>query len=965
VTEDSLSTLPVPRLHDVPPTNFWQKLYEKIPAAKWESVLNAENGSANQHERVVAIAAASPFLAQLMSQYPELLLAIFESGLEAIYESWRTELDDLSPEVAEAELMQRMRRHKARGALIIAWADLNKIWPLSRITQALTEMAERTLKLSVNHLLLSLKHKGTLSFESVEQSGFMVLGMGKLGGHELNYSSDVDLILLFDSEKMQYHGKHSLQHILNRLAQNLIRIMQERTVDGYVFRVDLRLRPDPSSTPAVVKREAAIRYYESVGQNWERAAFTKARPVAGDLQAAQILLDELKPFIWRKNLDFASVNDINAIKQQLTPKHSRLDHVAGHNIKTGLGGIREIEFIAHSHQLIWGGKSPHLRQLSTCATLKAATESKLMKREEYEQLILHYRFLRDVEHRLQMVNDQQTHTIPKDEAALTSFAAFCGFISLDAFKEEVRNHIESTHRIYRENVELPEEEDQTLGKLVFTGVDFDESTLITLRELGYEKPEWVIEEIRKWHRGAIRATRELRARQILTKLTPALLYALSRTVSPDQTFYHFSKFLSGIPSGMQVFSLFNSYPQLMDHIARIMGYAPTLAEQFTRHPHWLEILLTNDTEEVSSIAQDPKSYLALSHHREDDIRWLCRFRNEWDFLTGTRLLQQQITPEAASRILSKTADKAVDALQDIIWERFTAKYGEIAGADFAIIALGRLGSRELTFGSDLDLIFVYDTPQDSVSSDGDKTLSPSVYFTRFFQRFMGASQALTSEGRLYEIDARLRPGGESHALAVSYDMFCRYYAEEAWTFERMALSRARIVYSRDKLGKKLSADIQNIVSQPRDRAALANEICSLRSKIKNNFGWDNIWDVKYARGGLMDITFLAQFFTLYYGAEHPALCMAKPVEVIRQAFNLSLLDEEAYHSLAAAYQFQERLLTLTRLCQQDLGKAEPAEGFKRLLTSVLEVENFSDVSKTLNHYQNAIYEIFTRHVGTI
>ncbi len=965
------SHITTPYTHNNDDANSWHRLQQNLSNKKHESFLKQICSKPDTAKIINAILQYSPYLTRLITQYTELLNDIINNGLDITYAKLMLALDNqLKSCNSEQELMAVLRQFKAKNALLIAWADISAQWSLERITTALTTTAELTLQATIDYLLHKLATKGEISFNNRnnnKQTGIIILAMGKMGGYELNYSSDIDLVLLYDTEYIYYNGRHSLQHCLNRLTQDLVRIMQERTADGYVFRTDLRLRPDPASTPPIINVEAAIRYYENVGQNWERAAFIKARPVAGDMQAGDKFLQQLKPFLWRKNLDFAAIADIQSLKRQMNNQQPDSLTIAGHNIKIGLGGIREIEFIAQIHQLIWGGKNPLLRHRNSCETLHQLAQSNIIDTKTANILINHYKLLRHIEHRLQMINDQQTHIIPEDESKRTLLANFCGYENLEQFENILKQCLLEVHQIYTTSFNNePSLADS--GNLSFTGVEADNATINTIRNMGYKNPEQVIYTIQNWHRGHIRATRSVRARQLLTELTPTLLRALSKTADPDVAFTNLDKFLTKLPAGVQLFSLFSANPCLLDHIAKIMGCAPRLAEHFSRHPELLETIITPQPSNITNHKIDInkhilQQYLCLSNHPDDDIEWLCRFRNEQEFLIGTSLLQGNIDPIAANIQLSKVADLTINQLLEIVQTRFADKYGIITGGNVVILGLGRLGSSELTFGSDLDLIFCYHSPDGSTASDGNKSLYPTTYYNRLFQRLVTSLQITTAEGKLYDIDTRLRPDGESGPLATSRNSFAKYYTSKAWIFEKMALMRHRVITANNALAKQLENIIHNSLRQPISKQVLTHDVLDMRKRINTQFGSDDCWNCKYARGGIIDICFYSQWLALCNGSQHPELLTPKISDIILTAYKLNLIDKQKYEQLETAYIYQEKILSVLRLCQQNFIEETAPEGLKALMCDILQVNNFSTLREELYHHQNNIYNIFSVDIG--
>ncbi len=660
----------------------------------------------------------SPFLTECALAEIEYGCALFTGGIEQCHETVMADLAALDARSAATEaVMAALRIAKRRIALAVGVADITGRWRLEQVTGALSDFAAAALGIALRHLLAQASAWLALDdAEAPEAScGLFVLGLGKLGARELNYSSDIDLVLLYDEDRVAAPGPGDLGQNFVRLARALVRMMQERTAQGYVFRIDLRLRPDPGATPLVMSALAAELYYESLGQNWERAAFIKARPVAGDLAAGEAFLRRLKPFLWRRHLDFAAIQDIHSIKRQIhAHRGGGKIAVAGHNLKLGRGGIREIEFFAQTQQLIWGGREPALRVRGTVEALRALVACGHLTGEVAEQLIESYGFLRRVEHRLQMIDDQQTHTLPADEAGLERLAIFLGFPDAATFGAELTRHLKRVEEHYAELFEEAPALGSDTGNLVFTGSEHDPETLKTLARVGFKDPQAVSAAVRSWHHGRYRAMRSTRARELLTELTPALLAGLGRTVNPDGAFLSFDRFLSRLPSGVQLFSLFYSNPEMLELVAEIMGSAPGLAEQLAQHPLLLDAVLAGDFLEPlpqqAALAADLKEKLAQASDFQDILDLTRRWANDRKFQVGVQMLRGMLDPEAAGPALADIAETAIAALLEPVTAELAETHGRVRGGGFAVIALGKLGGREMTMTSDLDLLFVYDVP---------------------------------------------------------------------------------------------------------------------------------------------------------------------------------------------------------------------------------------------------------------
>ncbi len=528
---------------------------------------------------LAAIFGNSPFLSQICVAEPGTLLNLATAGpsrtFAEIIHALNQELDSLADRFL---LMKRLRIARRRVAMVVALADLAKWWPLDRVTGALSAFAEAALEAAVRHLLMNAARTGDIHLPNADsperECGFFVLALGKLGARELNYSSDIDLICLYDGEKVDYRGRQSPSQFYSRLAQELVRILADPTGDGYVFRVDLRLRPDPGSTPAALSTQAALTYYESAGQNWERAALIKARPIAGDRLAGRAFLAELGPYLWRRHLDFAAIQDIHSIKRQINAhRGGGKIAVAEHNIKLGRGGIREIEFFAQTQQLIWGGRMPELRVSGTVAALVALAQAGRISLAAAADLTAAYRFLRGIEHRLQMIDDAQTHSLPHDADGLRRVAIFAGYDSAEAFATELLHQLGTVESHYAHLFEeAPSLSPQ--GNLVFTGHEDDPETLATLQRMGFADPPAVAAMVRSWHHGRYRAMRSQRARELLTELVPVLLTAFGASPAPDAALRRFDRFLAGLPAGVQLLSLFYRNPALIERHGGDHGRQP-------------------------------------------------------------------------------------------------------------------------------------------------------------------------------------------------------------------------------------------------------------------------------------------------------------------------------------------------------------------------------------------------------
>ncbi|MFC6213886.1 bifunctional [glutamine synthetase] adenylyltransferase/[glutamine synthetase]-adenylyl-L-tyrosine phosphorylase [Fodinicurvata halophila] len=916
----------------------------------------------------------SPYLTQsLLSDLPWVVSVLEQEPKKTFRDIQQDCRDHVLHSRETSEAMRLLRRSKRRMALFLALCDITGLLDVTQVTETLSEFADTALNAAVAHLLLRADERGELVLSDKENPldscGYFVLAMGKYGAEELNYSSDIDLIVLYSPERIDYQGKRDLQSLMVRMTQDLARMLDERTAEGYVFRTDLRLRPDPGATPLALSVNAALSYYESTGQNWERAAMIKARAVAGDLELGTWFLDELKPFIWRKHLDFWTIQDIHSIKRQIyAQKGGEAIEVEGHNIKLGRGGIREIEFFVQVQQLIFGGREPELRSARTLEALERLEEAQRISQDAREDLQAGYCFLRTLEHRLQMIEDQQTHSLPESSARLGDIAGFMGYENTAEFREALLAHLRNVERHY---ADLFEEAPSLAGpgNLVFTGGEPEPNTLQTLEKLGYRDGDKVFQIVRAWHHGRYRATRSTRARQILTELMPALIGQFAETLDPDTALARFDSFLSGLPAGVQLFSLLYQNPKLLEVLGDIMGRAPALADHLSRNSGLLEAVLDPDFFEPlpdeETLEARLKEDLKLSRDFEDSLDIVRRWTADHRFQVGVQILRNSISSIEASTALSNLAEAVIRALTPIVEQQMAELHGRISQGGLVVLALGKLGGREMTFSSDLDLVFLYRTGDDHAESDGQKPLSASVYYGRLAQRIITALTALTAEGQLYEVDPRLRPSGAAGPIALSINGFAKYQKNDAWTWEHMALTKARTIYGDAALRKELEEEIRNVLTVPRNPHKLLAAVHEMRLRIEKQHPARSIWDCKYVRGGLYDLDFLAQYLQLKHAAEQPDVIRPSSEAAFQALAQAGLIPTEEEKGLVEAAQLFRRVQNFLRLTAGDnFDEAQAGHSLKAALAKATEMDNFEGLKDTLTsnaqlvsrYYQERIEE---------
>ncbi|MCV9963481.1 bifunctional [glutamine synthetase] adenylyltransferase/[glutamine synthetase]-adenylyl-L-tyrosine phosphorylase [Pararhizobium sp. BT-229] len=852
---------------------------------------------------IVAAFSLSPYLRDTAVAHPHVLARLLaepivpylETCVRAARDAWRS--GEAGKPLSDAEIMARLRHAKRDIAFAIALADLSRLFDARETTRRLSDFAGAAVSATVDHLLLSAHDGGKFNVVDIDQpserSGVVVLGMGKLGAFELNYSSDIDLVVFYEPLAPLIVDPLEASETFARLLRRLIRILQERSGDGYVFRTDLRLRPDPGATPLAIPVEAAMLYYESRGQNWERAAFIKARPVAGDLKAGEAFLRELTPFMFRKYLDYAAIADIHSIKRQI---HAHKGHgeiaVKGHNIKLGRGGIREIEFFVQTQQLIAGGRMPELRLRATEPMLEGLARANWIDDKTAAELISAYWFLRDVEHRVQMVRDEQTHVLPTTEAELKRVAYLMGFADVSSFSAELSRVLKTVERRYAQLFEQEAKLSTETGNLVFTGQRDDPDTLETLKKLGFDRPQDISRTIRTWHYGRYRATQSVEARERLTELTPELLRVFGQNKRADEALLRFDHFIAGLPAGIQLFSLLGNNPGLLSLIVNIMSSAPRLADIIASKPHvfdgMLDPRLLAELPTRQYLADRISGFLSGARHYEDTLDRLRITASEQRFLIGIRLLTGVITGAQAGHAFTDLADLIIAAALDAVLREVEAAHGKFPGGRVAVIGMGKLGSHELTAGSDVDIILLYDYDETTAESDGAKPLDSMRYFTRITQRLISALSAPTAEGVLYAVDMRLRPSGNKGPVATRINAFAKYQWEEAWTWEHMALTRARALCGEDSLIAEANAIFREVLGQHRDVAKVSADVSEMRGLIDKEKPPSDLWDFKLIPGGLVDIEFIAQYLALIA----PARGVDVPVNGTSTAGVLSLLGAD-------------------------------------------------------------------------
>ncbi len=788
-------------------------------------------------------AGCSPYLKGLMAREASWLETALSGAPEDAVADVLSALEGVAPDV----LASALRTAKRRVALLVALCDLGGVWALGPVTGALTALADRAVDLGIRACVGDEIRRGKLPGadpdDAATGAGMVALAMGKMGAGELNYSSDIDLICLFDETR--YPGaEQEARAAFIRATRKLAALLSDMTAEGYVFRTDLRLRPDASVTPVCLSMAAAEAYYESVGRTWERAAYIKARPCGGDLAAGARFLATLTPFVWRRHLDFAAIQDAHDMRLRIRAHRglNRPLQVEGHDLKLGLGGIREIEYFTQTRQLIAGGRDPDLRDRSTVGGLAALAAKGWIPSEVAQELTFAYRLHREIEHRLQMVGDAQTHTMPASPEGVARIAAFCG-ADEGAFRTAFLARLSQVDRL-------------TDG--FFTPGPVQE---------GPDLSQAAQKIVQGWRRYP--ALRSDRAQEIFARLAPQMLRALGRAANPDEALLALDGFLAGLPAGVQLFSLFEANPALIDLIVDIAGTAPQLARYLARNADVLDAVLGGSfwapMPDRGAWLSALEAALAAAGDYEGALKTARVWMKEAHFRIGVHHLRGLIDAFEAGKAYADLAGAVVAGLWPRVCADVAARHGPAPGRGAVILGMGSLGAGRLNAGSDLDLIVIYDAAGVD-ASEGPKPLGARPYYARLTQAMVTALTAQMPEGRLYEVDMRLRPSGRQGPVATSVQSFCAYQKVEAWTWEHLALTRARVIAGDAGLGAEVEAFRRALLAEKGQGGAVRADVGAMRVRVQAAKPAEGSADARNGPGRMMDIELCAQMLALQAGS---------------------------------------------------------------------------------------------------
>jgi glutamate-ammonia-ligase adenylyltransferase len=842
----------------------------------------------------------SPFLSGLVDRHPATVATVRDHGLA------RAIGDGLAAEGSD-DVARMLRRQRQVVSLATALADLSGAAPLEEVVSQLSDFADHALDRAIRTAILERS-------PDAEPRGFAALALGKHGSHELNYSSDIDPILIFDPETLPHRPREEPVEAAVRIARRVVELLQHRDEHGYVFRVDLRLRPSPEASPLALPVDAALSYYESAALPWERAAFIRARAVAGDIALGQQFLDAIRPFIWRRSLDFGAVQEIRQISRRIRGHFGSGQKLGpGFDLKRGRGGIREVEFFAQIHQLIHGGREPPLRAPATLDALRALGEAGRIDPALAIELADAYRLYRTIEHRLQMVDDQQTHRLPKQAEALDNVAQLHGLTDGAALVALVRPHVEKVG-------------------LIYDGLDHDDEDRLphqaekleaALAAAGFADPTAARQRIENMRDGRSRSLRTPIAQAALEGMLPTLVEALGKAPSPQDALNRFDDLVAGLPSAINLFRLLEARPALARALIDVLSHAPALSQALSRRPALFDSLIDSTALEPPPPVDALTTEFAVAERTDsyEQLLDLVRQRvGERRFALGVQLIEGASDAIDVSQGYARVAEAALAVLAQATIAEFEEAHGRVPGGELVVIALGRLGGGALTHASDLDIVYLF-TGDFMTESDGRRPLGATTYFNRLAQRVSAAMSVATASGPLYEIDTRLRPSGAQGPLTVSTESFRQYQRESAWTWEHMALTRARLIFGSPAARAEVDAIIAATLHRERDQPTLTADVSKMRGDIAKHKPPSSLFDVKLIEGGLVDAEFTVHLLQLRHGTGFdPRLRTA-----MRMLANEGLIDP----AVIPAHELLTRMLVTLRLVSP--ASAEPPEASKLLV----------------------------------
>ncbi|WP_417608305.1 bifunctional [glutamine synthetase] adenylyltransferase/[glutamine synthetase]-adenylyl-L-tyrosine phosphorylase [Parasphingorhabdus sp.] len=875
----------------------------------------------------------APFLAMAMQVQPELTDLLAAENLDAA-------LDYVESAGEGAQnVRQKLRREKRALALALAIGDLAGQLSLTEVITRLSDFADRSLDEALADIYAT-------RYPDAPLEGFAIIGLGKHGSRELNYSSDIDPIFIYDPDKIPVRGREEPSDAARRIGQQLVEALNSRDADGYVFRVDMRLRPSPEVSPVALPVEAAISYYESSALAWEQAAYIRSRAAAGDPALGRYFLETINPFIWRRSLDYGAIQNIGSVTAQIRDHYAAGQKFGpGFDLKRGRGGIRETEFYAQMHQLIFGGRQPDLRVPATRDALAALAQAGRIDKDKATALSESYELYRVIEHRLQMVNDQQTHSLPDEAAMLDRVARLHGLGSGQALLDLLAPHVDRVGRIYDDLIE-PEDSAR---------LPMDEAKLVALlAEKKLLEADAFLQAIKRWRSGKVTALRSAAAQESFEAILPELVDVIATATNSTKALARLDSLIGQLPTAINFFRILEARPGLLEKLGQILSHAPVLADALSRRAELFDGLIDASALDLPPSVEELADQFSRTEPGDDYQMLLDRVRarvGEKRFALGVQLIEGRHDALDISAGYARVAEAAIQVLADATISEFEAVHGKIAGGRLLILALGRLGGEALTHASDLDLIFLF-AGDHSAESDGKRPLGGTQYFNRLTARIVTALSVPTAAGPLYEVDTRLRPSGTQGPLAVTLESFYKYQRESAWTWEHMALTRARPVYGNAEDREQLQSEIGEILKKDREAEDLRKAVRKMRLDIVEHKPPKGPLDTKLMEGGLVDWEFIVHFLQLKTGeALHPQL--GKAVRVLVDAGHL---DED----MVTAHDLMSRLLVALRLMSPDCDY--PPETSRALIAKAAGQQSWDDLLDGYDQARQCVIDAWNRHL---
>ena len=896
----------------------------------------------------VLLCGSSPFLVNLIFKDPRAFRNLFLNNDIDVSRSFGDLLAGLRALVtAETDfsgLMRILREYKRAEILRIASRDLSGLASLEEVTAELSNLASASLQVAHDICRRCLIKEHGLPRMQTEngprEAEMTVIGMGKLGGRELNFSSDIDIIFFYESDKGETAGIEngsgarkgiiSLHSFFNKLGEMISKALSQVTEDGFVFRVDVGLRPEGKSGDMAVSLRSAEIYYESWGQSWERTAMLKARPVAGSLELGEQLLRLLQPFVYRKYLDYNLIEDMKNMKQKIDASLTRSTE-AETNLKLGRGGIREIEFFIQALQLVYAGKNPRLRERNSLKALDTLLAARLISEDDHRQLTDAYRFLRTAEHRIQVVQERQTHNLPAKEEEMQALARRCGFLrpnGLARFREVLEEHRSHVSAIYG-NLFFSRDEkimQEVRPEVLFFLDPKANSDLVKdmLAEKRFADVDRAYENLLSLRQGPVKRNLTARSRSILEKISPLFLQEVFETPDPDLALAHLERFLAMVGTRPSYYALLAENREVLKLLVSLFGMSEFLTKILISHPELLDSMVArsyvSSAKSREMMEAELNGLLDQTDYFEEQLDVLRRYRNEEFLRIGMndihgKLGQSEITAQLTDlgiACLAASCRLGKSELKRFGCPIYHSPEGSDAEACLAVVAMGKLGGGELNYHSDLDIIFVYDHQG---NTDGDKQISNHEYFAKLAQKMISILTTQTREGYVYKIDTRLRPSGNAGPLVTSLDSFLEYHRKEAQVWERQALTKAMVVLGEDNLATQLQAVIRQAVYGASIDDEGRREIHRLRMRMEHELAkeGDGNYNIKTGRGGMVDVEFSVQYLQMKYGCRYPELRTPNTIIALKEIGSLSLIPDADCETLLSGYKFLRRLENRLRI----------------------------------------------------